>query len=148
MSGLTLDPDALHQALLQRADTARTALEERIVRKLSGEALQKQSGALAASIRSSIADDGGAISIIASSVGVAYAAIQEFGGKTAAHDIVAVKARALNFNGGGGEVFAKSVHHPGSNIPARSFFRGSMSEMSDDIAAGLKEAALESLRKD
>ncbi|PNG25509.1 hypothetical protein [Methylocella silvestris] len=147
MSDFTLDSDALHQALVQRAETARTALEERIVKKLSGESLQQKSGALAASIRSSIADDAGAISIIASSVGVAYAAIQEFGGKTTAHDIVVVKARALKFSGAG-EAFAKKVHHPGSTIPAHSFFGGSMSEMRDDIAASLKEAALESLRKD
>ena len=35
------------------------------------------------------------LSISASSIGVPYAAIQEFGGKTAAHDIVAVKGKGI-----------------------------------------------------
>jgi phage gpG-like protein len=76
---------------------------------------------------------------------VPYAAIQEFGGKTAAHDIVAVKAKALAFSTGGDQVFARSVHHPGSTIPARSYLGGSLAEMHDEIESGFKEAILEAL---
>lgn len=47
-----------------------------------------------------------------------YAAIHQFGGKTAAHKIVPRRAKALAFNG----VVVRSVNHPGSNIPARPFF--------------------------
>lgn len=49
------------------------------------------------------------------------AAMQEIGGKTAAHLIVAKRARGglLGFLGPNGHVITpKSVHHPGSRIPA------------------------------
>lgn len=44
-----------------------------------------------------------------------YAAIQQFGGKTKAHDIFPRLKKALAFGGG----VYKKVHHPGSTIPAR-----------------------------
>ncbi len=139
------DAGAVQAALLQRADALRAALEARIQQKLSGESLKTRSGTLAASIQSSIEDDGASVSIVASSIGVPYAAIQEFGGKTAAHDIVAVKAAALVFTGAGCQIFAKSVHHPGSTIPARSYIGASFTDMSGEIAVDLKEAVLEAL---
>ncbi len=46
-----------------------------------------------------------------------YAAIHQFGGKTAAHTIVPKKGKALAWPGGPGPV--KKVDHPGSKIPAR-----------------------------
>jgi len=48
---------------------------------------------------------------------LAYAAIQQLGGRTRAHTITARKGKALAFGG----IFRRSVHHPGSNIPARPF---------------------------
>lgn len=48
---------------------------------------------------------------------VPYAPIHQFGGKTRAHTIRARRKKALAFNGR----FAKSVNHPGSDIPARPF---------------------------
>lgn len=140
-----LDAAAVDRALLERADALRAALEARIQQRLSGEVLQARSGALAASIQSSVEDDGTAVSIVASSIGAPYAAIQEFGGKTAAHDIVAVKAKALAFAAAGGQVFARSAHHPGSTIPAHSFIGGSFAEMSAEIVGGLKQAVLDAL---
>ncbi len=145
MIAAIFDAGALDDALRERADALRAALEARIQQKLSGEVLQARSGALAASIQSSVEDDGSAVSIVAASSGAAYAEIQEFGGKTAAHDIVAVKAKALAFAAGGGQVFAKRVHHPGSTIPARSFIGSSFAEMSDEIVGGLKRAVLDAL---
>ncbi len=139
------DAGAAQEALLGQADTLRAALEARIRQKLSGDVLQTRSGALAASIQSSVEDGGSAVSIVASSSGAPYAAIQEFGGKTAAHDIVAVKGKALAFDAGGGQFFAKSVHHPGSTIPARSFIGSSLAEMSGEFVAGLKAAVLDAL---
>ncbi len=139
---------ALQSALQQQAEALCAALKARIQQKLSGETLQTRSGALSASIQSSVEDDGSAVSIVASSIGVSYAAIQEFGGKTTAHDIVAVKAKALVFAAGGGQVFAKRVHHPGSTIPARSYIGESIAEMSDEITVSLKQAVLEALGQD
>jgi phage gpG-like protein len=142
------DAGSVQDALLDRAEALRAELEARIEQKLSGEKLQARSGALAASIQSSTEDDGSAASIVASSIGIPYAAIQEFGGTTAAHDIVAVKAKALAFDAGGGRVFARRVHHPGSTIPARSYIGESFAEMSDEIIAGLKQAVLKALGQD
>jgi phage gpG-like protein len=132
MIEVEFDAGAARDALLGQADALRGALEARIQQKLSGEVLQTRSGALAASIVSSIENDGSDTSVSISSAGVPYAAIQEFGRKTAAHDIVAVKAKALAFSMGGEQIFAKSVHHPGSTIPARSYLGSSLAEMSDE----------------
>ena len=46
-----------------------------------------------------------------------YAAIHNNGGKTRPHVIKPKRAKALKFNGR----YAKSVNHPGSDIPARTF---------------------------
>jgi phage gpG-like protein len=145
MIDVAFDAQAVQDALLGQADALRDALEARIQQKLSGEVLQTRSGALAASIISTIENDGSATSVSISSTGVPYAAIQEFGGKTAAHDIVAVKAKALEFSAGGSQVFAKSVHHPGSTIPARSYLGSSLADLRDDIESGFKQAILEAL---
>lgn len=91
MIDVEFDAQAVQHALLDQADALRSALEALIQQKLSGEVLEIRSGALAASIISSIENDGSDTSVSISSTGVRYAAIQEFGGKTAAHDIVAPK---------------------------------------------------------
>jgi phage gpG-like protein len=145
MIDFEFDMQAVQDALSGQADTLRIALEARIQQKLSGEVLQLRSGALAASIISSIRDDGDATSVSIASTGVPYAAIQEFGGKTAAHDIIAVRAKALAFSAGGDVAFARSVHHPGSTIPAHSYLGGSLAEMHDEIESGFKQAILEAL---
>jgi len=145
MIDVEFDAQAVQGALLGQADALRGALEARIQQKLSGEVLQTRSGALVASIISSIENDGSNTSVPISSTGVPYAAIQEFGGKTAAHDIVAVKGKVLAFSAGGGQVFARSVHHPGSTIPARSYLGSSLAEMRDEIESGFKQAILEAL---
>jgi phage gpG-like protein len=145
MIEVEFDAGAVRDALLGQADALRGALEARIQQKLSGEVLQTRSGALAASIISSIENDGSETSVSISSTGVPYAAIQESGGKTAAHDIAAVKAKALAFSMGGYQIFAKSVHHPGSTIPARSYLGSSLVEMSDEIESGFKQPILEAL---
>ncbi len=145
MIGVEFDAQAVQGALLGKADALRGTLEARIQQKLSGDVLQTQSGALAASILSSIENNGSDLSVSISSAGVPYAAIQEFGGKTAAHDIIAVNGKVLAFSAGGSQVFARSVHHPGSTIPARSYLGSSLAEMRDEIESGFKQAVLEAL---
>lgn len=145
MIGVELNAAAVQDALLRRAEALREALEAKIRDKLSGQVLQARSGALAASIISSISDDGSAVSASTSSVGTPYAAIQEFGGKTAAHDIVAVKSKALAISAGGGHAFVKSVHHPGSSLPARPYLGAALSDMREEIESGFKQAVLKSL---
>jgi phage gpG-like protein len=131
--------------LWRRADELRDALEARIRDKLTGQVLQTRSGALTGSITSAIADEGAAVSTVVSSVGAPYAAILEFGGKTAAHNIIAVKAKSLAIGAGGGQAFARSVRHPGSTFPARSYLGAALSEMREEIGSGLKQAVLASL---
>ena len=145
MIDVQFNAQAVQNALLGQADTLRGALEAKIQQKLSGKVLQTRSGALAASIISSIESSGSGTSVSISSTGVPYAAIQELGGKTAAHEIVAVKGKALAFSAGGGQVFARGVHHPGSTIPARAYLGSALAEMQDDIESGFKQAILEAL---
>lgn len=60
---------------------------------------------------------------------VEYAAIHQFGGKTRPHVIKPRFKKALAFNG----MFAKSVNHPGSNIPARPFLQLTAQDENDII---------------
>lgn len=145
MIDIKFDSEAVQAALVERADELRAALEDRIKQKLSGEVLAVRSGALLDSIDTDLEDDGSGITVTAESTGVPYAAILEYGGKTAAHDIVAMKAKALAFITGGTQRFAKLVHHPGSTIKAYSYMGGSLDELEDEITSGLKEAVLEAL---
>lgn len=139
------DPQIVQDALAARAGSLAAELEARIQQKLTGEVLQTYTGALAASIFSSIDSNETETAISVSSTGVPYAAIQEFGGKTAAHEIIATNAKALAFRAGGDFVFAKHVNHPGSNIPARSYLGSSLAEMGNEIESGLKQAVLDAL---
>jgi hypothetical protein len=111
--------------------------------KLSGQVLQVRSGTLKASIASEVVVDGDRVlARVYSSGDVKYAMIQEYGGRTGPHDILPVKARALAFLAGGRQVFAKIVHHPGSDIPERSYLRSGLDDLAALIAGELKSAAL------
>ena len=106
--------------------------------KLSGQVLNARSGDLRASIVSEASVDGNGVVVSVGSAGdLKYAAIQEYGGKTAAHEILPVKANALAFIAGGALHFAKRVAHPGSVIPERSYLRSSLEEMTAEIIATL-----------
>lgn len=145
MTGAIFDTTSLKIALADQAEIIRSALENKISKNLSGEILHIRSGVLSASIISSIEYRENVVTCVFSSRGVPYAAIQEFGGKTGAHDIVAMKAKALAFNLGGNQEFVKSVHHPGSAIPSGSYLKSSLAAIRDDIETGFKQAVLESL---
>jgi phage gpG-like protein len=136
-------PAALSAALAAKARDLASALVDRVkYDKLSGGALNAQSGALQASIAADVAADADGVSVSVGSEGdVKYAAIQEYGGKTSAHEILPEKGKALAFMIGGTLRFARSVHHPGSLIPARSYLGSALDDMSDDIVAGLASAA-------
>lgn len=137
--------DAVLSALLQKAETLRAALAAKVDMNLSGNVLQTRTGALRDSISSSVEDGGEVVAILIESVGVPYAAIQEYGGRTSAHDIVATKSKALRFIGPRGVTFAKIVHHPGSLIPARSYVGSAIAEMREALQDGLKSSILDAL---
>jgi len=143
-----IDTDALQQAIVARIAGLTQQLEAGVKDNLSGAILNVRSGRLLSSIVSGTNDDGTDAQGFVSSEGVAYAAIQEYGGKTAAHDIIAVKAKALAFAGSGGQVFAKSVHHPGSVIPAHGYLSRALADMQDAITTDLKQSVLDALTQD
>ena len=140
-------PAAIQSALRTKAADLAERLRKHVTDdKLSGQVLQTRSGALKASITAEVDDDGGQIVARLFSAGdIKYAAIQEYGGRTAPHDIVPDKAKALAFLVHGAPVFAKVVHHPGSQIPARSYLRSALADMGDQIVAEFRDAALDAL---
>jgi phage gpG-like protein len=141
-------PAAIQSALRAKAADLAERLRQHVTDdKLSGQVLQSRSGALRASIAAEVNDDAGQIiARVFSSGDIKYAAIQEYGGRTAPHDIVPDKAKALAFLVHGAPVFAKIVHHPGSQIPARSYLRSSLSDMGDQIIAEFTAAAADALQ--
>jgi phage gpG-like protein len=140
-------PAQVQAALAAKAASLAAALKSHVTDdKLSGQVLHIRTGALRASIGSTVTvDDDGVIASVFSSGDVKYAAIQEYGGHTAPHDIIPNKAQALTFLAGGQQVFAKLVHHPGSAIPERSYLRSSLADMADEIASELKAAVVDAL---
>ena len=109
--------------------------------KLSGQVLNAVSGVLRESIVAEIAIEGDAVVASVGSAGdVKYAAIHEYGGKTAAHEILPSKASVLAFVAGGAMRFARRVEHPGSVMPERSYLRSSFAEMMDEIVTTLSRS--------
>src|SRR5215831_18666964 len=116
-------------------------LEQKVKYKLSGSVLNVRTGALRASIFHEITETKtGVFGKVGSSGDVKYAGIHEFGGRTAAHLILPVKANVLHFFVGGKEVFARRVNHPGSQMPERSFLRSSLSDMKEQIVREMQDA--------
>jgi phage gpG-like protein len=131
-------PDALRQALAVKADALAQALADSVRNdKLSGQVLSARSGRLRDSIAADVASDGDGIVADVGSFGVKYAAIQEYGGRTVAHQILPDKAKALAFAAGGAVRFARRVQHPGSTIPAHAYLQSTLDEQSDAIVAAL-----------
>ncbi len=139
-----LDAD-IGEAVRAKMAMLQDELLAKVEANLSGDVLRTRSGALKASIAASLTADPSTVTAAVGSAGVPYAAIQEYGGRTPAHDIVPVKARALAFAGAGGTTFARRVHHPGSTIPARSYLGAALDALHDDITGGLKAVVLDAL---
>ena len=137
-------PAALQAALGAKATELATALADLVKNKLSGAVLNTSSGALRDSIAAGVtADSDGVVASVGSEGDVKYAAIQEYGGKTSAHEILPVKDDVLAFVAGDGQHFARRIEHPGSVIPERSYLRSSLEDMKDEILAALAGAAAE-----
>jgi phage gpG-like protein len=139
-------PQRMHDAILIKMVELEQRLIAKVVANLSGAVLKVKSGELRSSIRGEIVDDGAVISATVGSYGVEYARINEYGGKTRAHEILPSKAKALHFIYEGREVFAAIVHHPGSNVPARSYLNSALADMEDEITVGMVEAMVEATR--
>jgi phage gpG-like protein len=134
-------PDRLRAALAEKADALAQNLFSQVVGvNLSGGVLNARSGALRDSIQVALSQQDDRIDAEIFSNGDApYAAIQEFGGKTAAHEILPDKARVLAFVANGKQLFARRVQHPGSQIPERSYLRSALEEQGENILQDLTE---------
>lgn len=110
-------------------------LQQLVVRKLSGEVLNVRSGALRASIKSEIIDNGYTGRVFSS--GVPYAAIHEYGGiiDHPGSNLLQV-FRAPD----GKMVFTMFTRPHQIPIPERSYMRSSLNEMRDEIVARLTQA--------
>jgi phage gpG-like protein len=135
-------PAAVQAALVAKAQDLTDRLQALVQAKLHGEVLNVRTGRLADAVQAEVDDDGQSLlARVFVFSDVKYAMIQEYGGTTPAHDIRPDKAKALAFLSGGAQVFARLVHHPGSVIPERSYLRSSLSDLADEISAGLAGAA-------
>jgi len=134
-------PDALRAALAAKAEALAQALYAQVVDvNLSGGILKAGTGALRDSIAIDLRQDAAGVEAQVFSNGdVPYAAILEFGGKTAAHEIMSDKAGALAFVVNGKAVFARAVQHPGSTFEPRSWLGSALDDAGESIAEALAE---------
>lgn len=135
-------PDRLNDRLATTMAQLGADLQGAVVDNLSGRLLARRSGRLADAQTVSIdaSDEGVSATVGFDPETVPYGAIQEFGGTTRAHLIVAKEAKALAFSLGGRLLMAKRVNHPGSVIPAHSFLRSALAALAPAIAAALEDA--------
>ncbi len=144
--GLTIDDawsprvapalDAFKAGLADVAAATAVALLSTAQDESSGLVLHSISGAYRAGLAATVtaAGDGVAAALTASGPQVG---LLEYGGTTAAHDILPVNAKALRFGGGAGEVYAAIVHDPGATIGEHPVLRGALAAVAGEAEAGL-----------
>jgi phage gpG-like protein len=134
--------EAVHAAVVGVVSKDTSQLADIVRDKLSGGVLQAVTGKLRASISSKVDDGGTSVtgSVTQSASGAAYGAIHEYGGITPPHDIIATKAKVLAFVFEGKQVFRRVVHHPGSQMPERSYMRSSLEDIREIFIADLDAA--------
>jgi phage gpG-like protein len=138
-------PDDLRVALAEKMDALAQDIYAQVVGvNLNGGVLNTRSGLLRNSIQLRRGDQDNALSVAIASDGSApYDAIHEYGGKTAAHEIIPDKAKALAFLFNGKQAFARRVNHPGSQVPERSYLRSALADKSTEIRQAIAEAVAE-----
>jgi len=109
--------------------------------------LRHVSGRLKNSIHPSKAEVSGQSVTGAIGSNVVYAAIHEFGGHTSPHDIYPKNKVALKFQLGERTVFAKVVHHPGSEIPARAPIQHGIQDRLDNYSKAISDAIINALNQ-
>jgi phage gpG-like protein len=146
---LAILPDDLRAALAEKMNALAQEIFTQIVDvNLSGGVLNAHTGALRDSVKLREDNQDSAFTVeIATDGSAPYDAIQEYGGKTAAHEIIPDKARALAFMFNGKQFFARRVQHPGSLIPERSYLRSALEERSEDIRQALSGALAGALQR-
>jgi phage gpG-like protein len=142
-------PAAVVAVVAAKSVTLADQLLALVDRKLHGGVLTSRTGALAASVGvdGPTLTENGVVTTLFAGGDLKYAAIQEYGGVTAPHEILPVRAKALAFLAGGEQVFARVVHHPGSHLPERSYLCSSLAEMAGTIESEIKAAVLDAARR-
>jgi phage gpG-like protein len=113
--------------------------------KLTGQALKTRTGTLRRSINYALTvQDQGLTATVGTNL--VYAAIHEYGGVTRAHVIQARNKKALAFQMGGQTIMRKSVQHPGSKMPERSFLRASLRDNEARIKANIAAAVAQGVK--
>ena len=107
-------------------------IERSAKKKVSGPVLKVRTGQLRRSIHAR-AQGTGVDAVVTVGSTAKYAAIHEFGGKTAPRTILPRRAKVLRFEAGGRAIFARRVNHSGSRIPARPYMRPSLEENREKI---------------
>lgn len=129
----------LHVLTFRKLTELTDLMYNKVIENLSGKILNKQSGALAESIKIQTEDHGEIMTgVVYVSPETEKARVLEYGGK-GYYPILPVKGEALKWISKGGEtVYAKSVFHP----PSREFayLRTAAEEMAPIIPEQYKEA--------
>ena len=126
-----------------------TELHAAVVSRM--ESLFHNPGRMEESLSDEVKRDATGVTGTVTASGLPYLKIQNYGGITAPHDIVPVRAGVLaflspgsvGFSGGiveQGMVFAKIVHHPGSRMPQRNFMESALTMRRQAIIAAFGEA--------
>ena len=134
-------------AVKSSLDIWATELAEYIrIEKLSGQVLNRRTGALRSSVYTDKQETTDSISGGArAGLDVPYAKIHEYGGLIPAHTVVVKNAKALAFSVNGMMRFAKSVNIPDVQMPERSYMRSSLREQAPEGIAQLKAAVREAI---
>ena len=147
LQGFAKGGSAAQAVLMSTMTDLAIKLQVLVKLKLSGEVLNVRSGALRRSIGYSVVPTPAGPTASVFSRGVPYAAIHEFGGTTKPHLIEAKNAQALRFysNRWAMMIYRKSVNHPGSVIPERSYLRSALREMEPEIRRELLRALIKQI---
>jgi hypothetical protein len=145
MIGVEFDAQAVQDAVLGQADALRGALEARIQQKLSGDVLQTRSGALAASIVSSIENDGSDTSVSISSTVRAICGNSGIRREDGGPRYRCGESQGFGLQHGRGADFRKKRAPSRFDNSGAILSRSSLAEMSDEIESGFKQAILEAL---
>ena len=138
-------PGGLRSGILRTVTRLGFQLQANVQRKLSGEVLKVRTGTLRSSINTKIQQSSTSVTATVGT-NVKYAAANEYGAVTPPHQILPKRGRALAFEWKGSQVFFRSVQHPGSKIPERSFLRSALDEMRPLIQTELEAEVQRSVR--
>jgi phage gpG-like protein len=154
-------PGQVSKALDQAMGRSLDIIYRRVMRNLTGDVLHVRTGRLRQSIATGqkLSDHSGFIG-----TNVEYAAIHEYGGQTRPHQILphgsALRFADPKFIGPirrtkagkffkrqtAGTVFARSVNHPGSTMPARPYLRPALRDSQAEIVEAFRSGVAAVLR--